>query len=104
MALAGGAKSPNFSSLFRFINNSQGRADPAAPREGADHLEPARLNGLDEIVEQPIDHMFVKDPLVAKPLQIELERLQFHAQLRRRIGKRDRTEVRLARLRAQRGE
>ncbi len=53
-----------------YVDARDGRGNAPARREGADHLESARLTRGDEVFQQSIYHIFVEDPLVAKPLQV----------------------------------
>ncbi len=64
----------------------------------------ARLADTDKIIQNAIGDVFVEDPFVAKLLQIQLEALQFDAQLGWHVVKDQRPEIGLARFGADRRE
>src|SRR5262245_2216026 len=80
------------------------RGDSAARRKGGDQLHPPRLKGGHQVFQDPISDILVENSLVAKALQIHLQALELDALPIGRIGKRERPEVGLARLRANRSE
>src|SRR6187200_448488 len=75
-------------SLRRFVRAGHGRRDAAARRESADDLQAPRLGDLHEVVEQAVDDSLIEDALIAKALQVELQRLEFDADPVGAIGER----------------
>ena len=78
--------------------------DAAAGRERADDGAPPRLNPCHEIVQQPIDDLLVENALVAKSLQVQLERFQLHAEFIGDVAVGDSAEIRLPGDRAETGK
>src|SRR6185436_16074094 len=75
----------------------------AAPDvEAALHPEPPRRERAHEVVEDLVRHLLEEMALVAERPDVELERLQLHAQPVGHVADDDGAEVRLARDRAQR--
>ena len=70
----------------------------------ANHGHFARPARLYQIVENLVDHRFMKRALVAIGPEIKLQRLELDAELIRRVGDSDRGEVGLAGLRADASE
>ena len=68
------------------------------------HGDATRLNDLYKVIENSIGDVFVEDTFVAKFLKIELEALQFHAELVGDIFENQRSKVGLASLGADRGK
>ncbi len=62
-------------------------------REGCNKLHVTRLCDGDEVVQNAIGDILVKNPLVAKSLEVELQALEFHAYLVWRIDQRNRAEI-----------
>ena len=67
----------------------------------ANHFTPGRIEGLYQIVEQHITHVFVKNALVAKTPKIHFERLGFHNFSCRDIADGNFSKIWLASSRAQ---
>jgi hypothetical protein len=76
----------------------------AAHVEIADHGHLPGLTGSHEIVEDPVDHVFVKRALVAEGPKVKLHRFEFEAQLIRHVLDADRSEVWLPRAWTYAGE
>src|SRR5262249_54550233 len=94
------------SSRFRLrrLDTRHSRRDAAARCEGPDYLAPPRPARGHEIVEQLIHRVLVKNAPITIAVQIQLERLQLHAQVRRRVAEGDGAEVGLACHGAKTGE
>ena len=88
----------------RFVAGRDDRRDAAADPEIAFHAQPARLQGRDQVVEDPVHDGLEEDPLIAVGLEIGFQALELHAQPVRHVADPQRREVGLARLRADRGE
>ena len=79
-------------------------ADAAAGREGGHQRHAPRLDHGHQVVENAVGHVLVKNALVAELLQIELQAFQLDALAAGTIGERQRAEIGLARLGADRRE
>ncbi len=79
-------------------------ADAATGREGSDEFHPPRLQCGNEMVEDGVRHVFIKDARVAKALQVHLQALEFHALFVWRIRERKRAEIGLPCFGANRSE
>jgi hypothetical protein len=80
------------------------RMNAAADIEIADDGHLARLAGLNEIVENLVDHGFVESAFVAIGPQIELQRFELDAKLIGNVMDSDRGKIRLSRARTNTGE
>jgi hypothetical protein len=80
------------------------RMNAAADIEIADDDHLARLAGLNEIVENLVDHGFVESAFVAIGPQIELQRFELDAKLIGNVMDSDRGKIRLSRARTNTGE
>jgi hypothetical protein len=76
----------------------------AANIEIADHGHFMRLAGLNEIVENLVDHGFVESAFVAIGPQIELQRFKLDTELIGNVMDSDRGKIRLSRARTNAGE
>src|SRR5439155_6092350 len=70
--------------------------DPAAHVEVPDHLDPARLGGRHEVVQNPVRHVLVERALVPVRPEVELERLELDQVLVGHVADADRREIGLA--------
>jgi hypothetical protein len=59
---------------------------------------------MEEIIEDPIGHIFVENSFVAEFLQVEFEALEFDTLLVRNVAKHERSEIGLAGFRTDRSE
>ena len=80
------------------VAGGHGGRDAAACRKRADHGDPPRLAGRDQVIEDLISDRLVEDAAVAEVDQLILQRLQLDAPIGRHIGDPDRAEVGQARL------
>jgi hypothetical protein len=80
------------------------RMNATADIEIADDGHLARLAGLNEIVENLVDHGFVESAFVAIGPQIELQRFELDAKLIGNVMDSDRGKIRLSRARTNTGE
>ena len=80
------------------------RMNAAADIEIADDDHLARLAGLNQIVENLVDHGFVESAFVAIGPQIELQRFELDAKLIGNVMDSDRGKIRLSRARTNTGE
>ena len=80
------------------------RMNAAADIEIADDGHLARLAGLNEIVENLVDHGFVESAFVAIGPQIELQRFELDAKLIGNVMDSDRGKIRLSRARTNTSE
>src|SRR4051794_9037990 len=87
-----------------FVSASHGGGNAATRREGPNYLQSSWSASGHKVVHQAIGHVLVKNALVAKLLQIKLQRLQFDAELLGRVLASNCSEVRLAGLGAYRRE
>lgn len=78
--------------------------DAAASGPGRLDFHPSRVGGADQVIEQPVGHVFVENPEVPEGLKIELEALELDARLVGDVAYAYGAEVRLAGLGAQAGE
>src|SRR6185436_12424978 len=70
------------------------RLDAPAHVEVARDTHPSGRRTRREVVEDPIDHALVKNPLIAEAPEIQLQALQFDAHSVWHIRDRDRREIR----------
>ena len=90
------------SSRFHFpLDNHHGR-NTAAGREGRRQFDVTRMQCVDHIIQNSVRNLFVKDALVPKLLQIQLQAFQLDAEPVWNILEGERAEVRLSRFRADR--
>ena len=57
------------------------------------NIPPHGIAGLHKIIQKPVDHLFVEYSFVSESLQVQFQRFQFDAPIRRSIRERDRAEV-----------
>ena len=76
----------------------------SAGREETDYLDVLRIHEAYEVLHDGVDAVLVEVAVVAEAEEVELQRLRFHESLRGDVANRERGEVRLARLRAERRE
>jgi hypothetical protein len=90
--------------VFDFVVAGDRGGYAAARRKRSYHPATSRRARGHEIVEQPIDDVFVIDALIAKTLQIQLERFELHAPVGGNVRIGDGPEIRLPRHRAHAGK
>lgn len=86
------------------VRDGDGRCDTAPGPPATFERGASRLDDLDKVIEYPVGHVFVEDPLISKLLQIEFQALELDACLVRHVSKHQRAKIRLAGFRADRGE
>lgn len=80
------------------------RGDPATCSPATFEGRAARFDDFEEVIENSVRHVFVKNPLVAKLLQVELETFKLDTFFIWNVPENERSEVRLAGFRADRSE
>src|SRR6185295_6342205 len=86
------------------VGDRDHRVDTPSDEEVTDHLEEARTERRDEVVENEVRHGFVKMPFVAIRPEVELQRFQLHTGAVGDVADADRREIGLTRPGAQTGE
>lgn len=84
--------------------NGDRRSDAPTGAPAAFHGGAARLDDLQEIIENSIRYVFVEDPFVPEFLQVKLQALKFYALLVRHVSKHQDAKIRLTGLWANRSE
>ena len=79
-------------------------ADAAAGQEFPPYFDIFRVHGLDEVVHDDVDAVFMEITVIAEAEQIEFQRFTFYHALTRDVGNVNRRIVRLARHGAETGE
>src|SRR5262249_8684681 len=72
--------------------------NPAARGEAADHFALPWLACSDKVIQEPVHHVLVENPLIPEAVQIKFQRLQFHAFLVWSVGEDNGAEVGLTSL------
>ena len=80
------------------------RGNPAACSPATLECRTARLDDGQEVIENPIRHVFVEDSFVSELLQVELKALELDAFSVRDVAKNEGAEVRLAGFWTNRGK
>ena len=88
----------------RFMGRRHNGMNSTSDKEIADHRHAPRPDGTYQVVEDAVRHGLVKMPLVPERPEVELQRLQFHAEPIWDIPDAEHGEIRLPRLRAETGE
>jgi hypothetical protein len=86
------------------VGNGDRRSDTPTGTPAAFHGGAARLDDLQEIIENSIRYVFVEDPFVPEFLQVKLQALKFYALLVRHVSKHQDAKIRLTGLWANRSE
>ena len=88
----------------RLVSCRDPRADSPPRIELADDLHPNRLARGDQVVQDGVDRVLVKDAAITIAEEIKLQALQLQTRCRRYVGDHDRAEIGLPGLGADRGE
>lgn len=79
-------------------------ADAATGQEFPPHLNVFRVHGMDQVVHDDVDTVFVEVPVIAETKQIELQRFAFYHPLVRYIRNIQSSVIGLSRLGAETGK
>lgn len=88
----------------RRVRDDDPRRDAATGCELGHERHPSRLENGDQIIKNSIGDVFVKDPFVAKCLEVQFEALEFHAGALWNVAKRKGAKIGLPRLGANRSK
>jgi len=98
----GGATSERRQMVSGRMRDGNPRGDAAAWREVGYQRHAAGLKNSHQIIQNAVGHVLIEDAFASKRLQVQFQTLELHAKLVRNVAKRERAEIGLARLRAQR--